>query len=267
MRPTTHVVAIALFATVVLAAVGGAVLTDSAATTGASPGSGGAVTGEIAVSAAASLTDAFEQLATAFEADHADAEVVLNIGGSATLAAQVREGVPADVLAVANDTVLAPLVDEGLAASPPVLFATNGLRIVVPAGNPAGVRELVDLAAPGLFVGLCAPGQPCGDYAAAALGEAGLDPDAVADSAEPDVRALLGKVVAGELDAGIVYASDVLTAGDGVEGVPIPGRAEYPVVVLADAPNPGGAAAFVESLLSPAGQRILRAHGLDTPGP
>lgn len=257
----TGIVALALFVAVVVAAAVAAVVTA----TRDEPGTPGELSGEVTVSAAASLTDAFEELAATFEAQHPGVDVALNLGGSATLAAQVREGVPADVLAAADPAVVAPLVAAGAVDGEPTVFATNELRIVVPAGNPGGIAGLADLTDDDLFVGICVAGQPCGDYARTALAAAGLDPSAVADTEEADVRAVLSKVVSGELDAGIVYATDVLAAGGAVEGIPVPGSAAYPIVLLWDAPNPAAATAFLDLVRSPAGQAVLRRNGFGPP--
>lgn len=226
-----------------------------------------AVAGEVVVSAAASLTEAVAALEAAFEDAHPAVDVVTNIGGSATLAEQVAGGAPVDVFVAANDAVMQRLRDDGLLATAPETLATTSLAIAVPAGNPAGVASVDDLADTSLFLGLCAPGQPCGDYAREALAAAGLDGDALADTSEPDVRALLAKVVAGELDAGIVYATDVIAAGDDVEGFAIDGPVvTYPIAVVADAPNLLAAEAFATFATSPSGHAAIAPLGFGTPG-
>ena len=230
-----------------------------------SPSGQPAIRGTVTVLAAASLTDAFEELATAFEADHPDVDVALTFDGSSALATQILEGVPADVFASADEVSLAKVVDAGAAAGDVVPFATSSLQIVVPEGNPLGIQGLADLTAD-LRLSLCAPEVPCGRYAAEAFGKAGLEvPPA---SGEENVRGVLTKVALGEADAGIVYATDVRANAD-VEGVDLPVahqvRAVYPATVLADAPNPGAAAAFVDLLTSTSGQRILESHGFRSP--
>ena len=226
-----------------------------------------AVSGTILVSAAASLTDAFGEIEAAFEAANPDSDVVLNLGGSATLREQILGGAPADVLATADRAAMAPLEDAGALAAAPAVFAHNAPRIAVPAGNPGGVTGLGDFADEQLLIGLCAEGVPCGELARRALERAGVA--AAVDTNEPSVRALLTKIAAGELDAGMVYVTDVLAAGGEVEGIALPDdltvMADYPIAPLADAPNPTGARAFVAFVRSTDGQAILRAHGFVVP--
>jgi molybdate transport system substrate-binding protein len=230
-----------------------------------SPSGPPAIRGTVTVLAAASLTDAFEELATAFEAEHPDVEVALTFDGSSALATQILEGVPADVFASADEVHLAKVVDGGAATGEVIPFATSSVQIAVPRGNPLGIDGLADLTA-GLRLALCAPEVPCGRYAAEAFAKAGLDvPPA---SAEENVRGVLTKVALGEADAGIVYRTDVRANAD-VEGVDLPVAhqvtAVYPATVLAEAPNPAAAAAFVDLLTSPPGQRILASHGFGSP--
>lgn len=222
--------------------------------------------GSITVLAAASLTDVFEQLATEFETNHVGTEVVLSFGGSATLAQQLIEGAPADVFAAANPETMQLVVDEGLAASPET-FASNTLQIVVPAGNPGGVTSIVDLARPELAIAICAVEVPCGAAAAVLFDEAVIAPSA--DSLEQDVRAVLTRVVLGEVDAGIVYRTDALTAGDAVEVIDIAeadvAANSYPIVRLDDAPNAVTARAFIVFVLGQRGQQVLAAAGFGAP--
>jgi molybdate transport system substrate-binding protein len=158
-------------------------------------------------------------------------------------------------------------VVDGGAAAEPQNFVTNLLEIAVPAGNEAGVSGLGDFANPDLLIGLCAEEVPCGEFGREALANAGVTPSI--DTDEPDVRSLLTKVEAGDLDAGIVYVTDVMAAGDAVEGIEIPSDenvvATYPIAALSDAANPDTADAFVEFVLSDEGQEILRSYGFDAP--
>ena len=228
---------------------------------------GSPLQGELLVSAAASLADVFAELGADFEAAHPGVEVQLNLGGSASLRQQVLEGAPADVFASADTASMARLVDAGETAGDPVIFARNRMEIAVPAGNPAGITGLDDFANEGLLIGLCAEQVPCGAYAREVLRNAGVTPSL--DSNEPDVRALLTKVGAGELDAGITYLTDVLSTRGDVEGLAIPEdvnvRAEYPIATLAGAPNPEAAARFVAFVLSGQGQAILDGYGFSSP--
>jgi molybdate transport system substrate-binding protein len=137
----------------------------------------------------------------------------------------------------------------------------------VPAGNDAGVSGLEDFARDELFVGLCAEEVPCGEFGRQALANAGVEPSI--DTNEPDVRALLAKVESGDLDAGLVYRTDVQSAGDTVEGIEVPEDdnviAAYPIAVLARSEEPDLADAFVAFVLSAEGQAIMAAYGFDGP--
>jgi molybdate transport system substrate-binding protein len=220
----------------------------------------------VLVFAAASLTDAMAGIEEAFEAEHPDLDIELNLAGSAALRAQILAGAPADVIATANQAVMDDLVAAGAVGGSPTIFATNRLTIAVAEGNPADVTGLEDFARPEPFLGLCAAGVPCGDLADAALERAGVVPDV--DTREPDVRALLAKIETGELDAGLVYASDAATS-DRVEEIALPvdlaAESTYPVAVLAGAPCPLGARAFVEFLVSDRGREIVTRAGFGPP--
>jgi molybdate transport system substrate-binding protein len=228
---------------------------------------GGAGHDELLVSAAASLTDAFGDLESAFEAEHPGVDVVLNLAGSSTLRDQILDGAPADVFAPADLATMQQVEAAGAVAGGPGVFARNRLEIAVPAGNPAGITGLDDLENEALFIGLCAEGVPCGDLARRALNAAGVS--AAIDTNEASVRALLSKIEAGELDAGITYVTDVI-AGDGaVEGVAIPPSinpvTDYPIAVLAGAAHPETARAFVAFVRSDEGRAILARRGFETP--
>ncbi|MDJ0923237.1 MAG: molybdate ABC transporter substrate-binding protein [Acidimicrobiia bacterium] len=227
----------------------------------------GGASAEVLVSAAASLTDVFAEIEDAFETANPAVDVILNVAGSATLREQITAGAPADVFASADLRNITVLSEDGAIKSGITVFATNQLEIAVPPGNPAGVSGLADFERTDLLVGLCAPGVPCGDFARSALQLAGVTP--APDTNEPNVRALLTKIAAGELDAGIVYTTDVVAAANGVDGVMIPAShnvtAQYPVATLIDSPNPEGAAAFVAFVLSPSGRSILAEHGFGVP--
>ena len=216
--------------------------------------------------AAASLTDAMEEIAGAFEVASSDFDVRLNLAGSSSLREQILAGAPADVFASADSANMDRVLEAGEAASSSGL-ADNLLQIAVPPGNPEGITGLADFARDDLLIGLCAAEVPCGDLGRQALANAGVV--AAVDTNEPDVRALLVKIEAGELDAGIVYVTDVRAAGDRVEGVPIPSNLNvattYRIAALSAAPNPVGADAFVSFALSEAAQAILGRHGFSVP--
>jgi molybdate transport system substrate-binding protein len=224
------------------------------------------VHGTLTVFAAASLTETFDALAARFEADHPGVEVVLSYGGSSSLATQIAQGAPADVFAAANESTMESLVDAG-DAGPATVFATNTLVLITPAGNPAGVTGLADLADPGLAIALCDPGVPCGSAAQALLAEAGVT--AVPDTLEQDVKAVLTKVELGEADAGLVYVTDARATGSAVEVIDVPEAQQvinrYPIAVLTAAPNPDAARAWVELVLSGEGQAVLSDAGFLAP--
>lgn len=221
---------------------------------------GPGLSGDLLVSAAASLTDAFAGVAEAFNEIHPGVEIMFNFGPSSGLREQILEGAPVDVFASANSATMNQVVDAGEVSGEIRTFARNRLVIAVQDGNPAGITGLADFARDDLLIGLCSEGVPCGDYSREALASAGVAPSI--DSAEIDVRALITKIAEGELDAGVVYLSDI----DGtVEGVEIPSEhnvvADYPIAVLSAARNPAAAQAFVEFVLSAEGQRILAEYG------
>ena len=213
--------------------------------------------------AAASLTAAFGGLGDAFTTANPDVDVRFNFAGSSDLVAQISDGAPVDVFASADLTTMAKLTDAGLAAGEPSTFATNVVEVVVEPRNPLGITGVADLADGDLVVVQCAPGVPCGSYAVQVFANAGIT--VTPSSYEENVNGVVTKVTLGEADAGIVYRTDVIAAGDAVEGVPIPDEinvvAEYPIAPVADAPNAAGAQAFVDFVLSPSGQDILAAYG------
>jgi molybdate transport system substrate-binding protein len=243
---------------------------SSAQDPGATPPAPGSavpeLSGKLTVYAAASLQAAFDELATRFEQRHPSLEVQpLTYDGSSTLATQIVEGAPADVFASADEPNMQKVVDEGLAIDPE-LFATNTLTLVVPAGDPAGVDGLDDLADPDLTVVLCAAEVPCGAASATLLSDAGVK--ASVDSYEQNVTAVLTKVAAGEADAGLVYVTDASTtrAVDAIEvdaGEDVVNR--YPIVALKDAANPRAADAFVRFVLGDEGRRVLSDLGFGAP--
>lgn len=229
--------------------------------------SGSHAEGQLLVSAAASLTDAFGEIESAFEETHQGVDVVLNLGASSALREQILEGAPADVFVSANGSNMDQVVEAGTVEGEAQTLVTNSLQIAVPEGNPAGVAGLEDFADEELLIGLCAEQVPCGEFGREALASAGVTPSI--DTNEPDVRALLAKIEAGELDAGITYVTDVLSTEGSVDGIDIPDEnnvmAEYPIAALAGGPNPDAAATFVEFVVAEEGQAILTSHGFASP--
>jgi molybdate transport system substrate-binding protein len=218
----------------------------------------------ITVSAAASLTDAFTDIGEAFEMQNADINVRFNFAGSSTLAEQINAGAPVDIFAAASPASMQTTIVAGTVRIP-LVFATNELAIAVPPGNPAGINDVIDLQAPDVTLIICNEVVPCG-AAAVALFELN-DLSVRPSSLEPDVRAVLTKVIADEADAGIVYRTDVAAAGGQVEGIAIPDDInvvnEYAIALTADAQE--GSQAFVDFVLSDQGQQILRTWGFTPP--
>lgn len=228
--------------------------------------SGGAPTGSITVLAAASLTGSFTEIGTDFEAAHPGTKVTLSFGPSSGLATAITGGAPADVFASASQKNMDSVTEAGLASGDKA-FVRNVMEIAVPPANPAGVTRLEDLAKPGVKVALCQAQVPCGTVAAKVFANAGLHVTPV--SQEVDVKAVLTKVQLGEVDAGVVYVTDVRAAADKVRGIEIPAEVNasttYPIAALTRAPNPSLAAAFVEYVLSPDGQKVLTDAGFASP--
>lgn len=234
--------------------------------TGCSTGTTSQADTTLTVSAASSLTEAFTSLAADFEADHPGVDVALNFAGSSALAEQVNAGAPVDVLATASTSTMASVVDVGNASSP-VTFARNELAVVVPAGNEAGVSALADLESPDVVTAICAPEVPCGAATVTLLERNDLA--ITAATLDPDVKSVLARVVADEVDAGIVYVTDARAAGSDVATVPIPNgtnvATDYLAAVATDAPEPGLAAEFVELVTGDSGRTTLSELGFLTP--
>jgi molybdate transport system substrate-binding protein len=228
---------------------------------------GPALTGELTVFAAASLADVTDELSALLQADHPDLEVLVNLAGSQQLAGQLVEGAQADIYAAASDGPMGRVAQAGLLDGEPRTFARNRLEIAVEPGNPRGIAGLADLADDELVLVLAAPEVPAGQYAAEALDAVGVSVEP--DSLEVDVRAALSKVALGEADAAIVYRTDVLAAGDRVNGLEIPAAdnvlASYPIGLLRAAPNPRAARAFLDLLTSDRGRDVLLAAGFEVP--
>jgi molybdate transport system substrate-binding protein len=223
----------------------------------------------ITVLAATSLKGAFEDIEAAFEEANPGVDVQITTDGSANLATAIIEGgVPADVFASADEANLQRVVDEGLAEDGAAeIFVTNRLQIAVEEGNPLGIATLEDLTEPDISLSLCKEDVPCGSYAKKAFEAAGLPvPPA---GVEDNVGAVVAKVSLGEADAGLVYVTDVIAAGDDIDGIHLEEDeqvlATYPASVLAEAPNPEAAAAFVAFLTTAQAQEILEGRGFGLP--
>jgi molybdate transport system substrate-binding protein len=250
-----------------LAAVATTLLLAGCGATAPTGASGAPQERTLTVSAAASLTDVFTELEARFEAADPGVDVVLNFGASSDLSSQIVNGAPADVFASANDTQMTVVADAGLVEGEAQVFVTNRLQIAVAPGNPEGVTGFADLTDPAITLVVCAPQVPCGAATDAVETATGVTLTPVSE--EPDVRSVLSKVTSGEADAGLVYVTDVISAGDEVDGVDFPESAEalndYPIAALTDAPQPELAAAFVELVLGPEGAAVFGAAGFGTP--
>lgn len=223
----------------------------------------------LTVYAASSLTDAFDEIASAFEQEHPDINVLLNYGGSSQLALQIIEGAPAGVFASANPAQMQAVIDAGLIDAEPTVFARNRLTVLLPADNPAEIQSIADLASPGVQIIAAQEGVPIRGYtdrmldsyaADEAFGEAfreGIVDNIISE--EDNVRLVVSKIVLGEVDAGFVYASDVTPdIAEQVIQVDIPEAYNIDAGYLV-APLPGveGAQTFIDFVLSPEGQAIL----------
>ncbi len=233
------------------------------------------------VLAASSLTEAFKDVAHAFESENPGVTVILDFGGSQRLRSQLEFGAKADVFASADRVQMDQAVAAGLIKGAPVDFASNTLVII--AIQDGRFRRLSDLALPGVRLALAHDGVPAGSYSRQVLANLAQDDgsglgsgfeDAVLAnlvSEEPNVRLVAQKVALGELDAGIVYQTDVPAAQKAgkIRVISIPATANvsarYPIAVLRDAPEADVAQAFVRFVLSEAGQRHLKKHGFGSP--
>jgi molybdate transport system substrate-binding protein len=239
---------------------------SSAGSSSAAAASSGTVSGTVTVFAAASLTKSFGTLATQFERTHPGTKVTPVFGASSALALQINQGAPADVFASASPKNMLQVVSAG-GASSPTTFARNVMEIAVPRDNPAAVAGVADLAKSGVKVALCQPQVPCGATAEKVLANAKVTVKPV--TLEADVAATLRKVESGEVDAGVVYVTDVRAAGAKVTGIVIPAgvnaSTEYPIAPLAKARNARAARAFVDYVLSADGRQVLAAAGFEQP--
>jgi molybdate transport system substrate-binding protein len=210
----------------------------------------------LTVFAAASLTNVFPQI---------DRKPTYSFAGSNALAAQIRQGAPADVFASANTAIPQQLHTEGLVEKP-VVFTRNALILIVPKSNPARIRSVFDLRKDGVKLVVAGPGVPVGDYTRVVLHNLGLD-DALQNvvSNESDVREVLAKVALGEADAGFVYTTDARTVRGKVATIGIRWSAQpivqYAVAVVKSSGHLKAARAYVAKLRRPFAQEKLRAAG------
>jgi molybdate transport system substrate-binding protein len=238
-----------------------ATTTSAAATTVPAP------KGSITVFAAASLSESFKAVGDAFMAANPGVKVTFTFDGSSALVSQITQGAPADAFASADTANMDKLTAASLNGAAPVAFATNLLQIITPPGNPKGITGLADLAGDDLKVVLCDVSVPCGRYARQSLDLAKVTLTPV--SLEQNVKGVVTKVTAGEADAGIVYATDIRSAGARAAGVAIPKDqnvlATYPIAATKASKNPDAVAAFIAFLTGADGQAILATYGFGTP--
>ncbi|MET3952203.1 molybdate ABC transporter substrate-binding protein [Arthrobacter sp. UYEF36] len=233
----------------------------------AAPAGTGGAGATITVYAAASLKAPFTALAEQFEAANPGTTVTLSFAGSSDLATQISQGAPADVFASADANTMARLSGAGLVDGIPRDFASNVLTIAVPPENPASIGSFADLAGPGVKTVICAPQVPCGTAAKTLEQETGISLTPVSE--ESSVTDVLGKVISGEADAGLVYVTDVSAARDKVREIPFPESAQavntYPIAAVRTSKHKDLGATFIESVLGPDGQQLLRGAGFGTP--
>jgi molybdate transport system substrate-binding protein len=223
--------------------------------------------GTLTVSAAASLTDVFNQLGRTFEQRNPGSQARFNYGGSSDLAQQIVNGAPADVFAAANTSTMDTVAKAGLVDGQATVFVTNVLQIAVAPGNPKGVHTFRDLTRPDLKVVVCAPQVPCGSASQQVAKASGVTLHPV--SQEADVRSAVSKVTTGDADAALVYVTDVKATNGKVAGVDFPEANQavnrYPLAVLRTAPHRDLAAKFVALVRGPEGQQVLRNAGFGVP--
>ena len=249
---------------IVLAACGGTTSSSGDSSTGQS---GSPVT--LNVFAASSLTESFGVIKTQYEKAHPQDKIIYNFNGSQILAQQINSGASADVFASADQTNMQKVASE---VNTPQIFVKNRLTVITPASNPGKISLLQDLSRKGLKLVLAAPSVPVGKYALQVLDNMGKSSEygpayesavkANVVSQEDNVKAVVQKVQLGEADAGIVYTTDVTTAvSNQVKFITIPDTynviASYPIAALKDSKHESDAQAFVNYVLSPAGQQVL----------
>jgi molybdate transport system substrate-binding protein len=246
-----------------LLVIGGVFVVLAACSSSAS-GGGRKGSGTITVDAASSLTEAFTTLKARFEKAHDGATVKITYGASSALATQIQQGAPVDVFASASEKNMQQL---GSQAVHPTDFVKNTLQIAVPPSNPAHVAGVADLAKPGVKVAVCDPAVPCGAVAKQVFTNAKITVRPAASLA--DVKSTLAAVESGEVDAGLVYVTDVRSAGSQVKGIAIPAAVNasttYPIARIKSAKNPELARAWVDYVLSAAGRKVLQADGFTLP--
>ena len=220
------------------------------------------LSGNLTVLAAASLSESFKELGTAFEGKHPGSKVTFSFDASSALATQANNGAPADLFASADQSNMKKVTDAANATDPKV-FAHNKLAIIVSKGNPKKITGLKDFGKSTVSFVLCAAEVPCGKYGLEALTKAGVT--AKPKSLETNVKGVVTKVTSGEADAGIGYVTDAKAAAAQADSVVIPDAqnvvAEYPMAVLKQSKDSNLAFAWLDFILSPDSQAVLAKYG------
>jgi molybdate transport system substrate-binding protein len=253
---------------VLLAAVLTAAGCGGGGSSGGGSGSSAPKGGTLNVFAAASLTEGFTQLAQTYQSDHPGWTVRLNFAGSDQLAAQIEQGVPADVYAAASPKYPEELQGKNLLGDT-TNFATNTLILIVPPSNPANVKAPEDLTKGAKLV-VGDPAVPVGSYTETVLENLGISQsDLNVVSKEQDVKAVLSKVELGEADAGFVYVTDAHSAGDKVKRIELPAVAEatatYPIGIVSASKQTKAAQQWIDLVTGPDGQKVLQDLGFGPP--
>lgn len=232
--------------------------------------------GELRVFAAASLTDAFNELGPIFESQNPGSRAIFNYGPSTGLRVQIEQGAPADAFASADQAQMDQARAAGVIAGEPQTFARNVLTLITPRDNPGRIQTLADLARPGLRLVTTNAQVPIGAYTRQMLTTMSQDPAygagysqrvlANVRSEEDNVRAVVAKVALGEADGGVVYTSDVTpTIAVELQTIAIPEQfnvvATYPIAVVQGARQPALAQRFIALVLSSEGQGVLARWG------
>lgn len=226
----------------------------------------------LTVYAASSLTDVFQELGKAYMQAHPETRVEFNFAGSQELRTQLEQGARADIVATADTATMDALQQAKLIQNAPRVFARNQLIVIIPSNNPAGLERAEDLTRQGLKMVVAADNVPLGKYTRALVEnlshDAGFGPEfpdtfyGNVVSQETNARQVLSKIVLGEADAGIVYATDAASAGDKVKFLPLVRglnvTADYPIALLKNAPQPAQAKQFIDFIISADGQAILK---------
>jgi molybdate transport system substrate-binding protein len=254
--------------------------TSSTSSGGSTPTTASQAPVTLNISAASSLTESFNTIATQYKTVHPNVTLKYNFNGSQILVQQIINGAPADVFASADTTNMQKATAAGLVTTPRI-FAQNKITVVIPASNPGKINSLKDLAKKGEKIVVAAPAVPVGKYGLQVLDNMGKSSQygpayesavkANFVSQEDNVKAVVQKVQLGEADAGIVYLTDAETAAaNKVKLIDIPDNfnviAQYPIAAVKSSKNATEAQDFVQYILSSSGQSVLEKYGFISTG-